>query len=77
MNNHGKYKKYHLLEENFSLETNYFFKELKPEKFVAIGEFLDEFFSKGESDTHSLEKYFGSIKNLHKSTKNIENLKKK
>jgi hypothetical protein len=71
-------KQFHLLDADFDPKKNYFFKEIKFEKFEEIGIFIDGYFKKGEMNKNHLEKYFvDNFPGMHKHTKNLEQLQKK
>ncbi len=66
-----------MLDPNFDPVKNYFFKEIKIEKFEEIGSYFDEYFEKGIMNKSNLEEYFNKFKSLSKLSKNLENLKTK
>lgn len=68
---------FHLLDPNFNPKKNYFFKELKAEKIEEIGNYIHEYFQKGDMNKVSLEKYLNTFPAIPKLTKNIENLQNK
>lgn len=71
--------RYHhnLLDQDFDPVKNYFFKEIKAEKFNEIGIFFEDYFKKGDMNKDALDKYFDAIKNMSRFTKNLENLQQK
>jgi len=68
---------FHLLDPDFDPKKNYFFKEIKIEKFEEIAVFFDNYFQKGEMNKDSLDKYFNGFPSMPKFTKNLENLQSK
>jgi hypothetical protein len=67
-------RKFHLLDPDYDTKKNYFFKEIKAEKFEEISNFMHEYFTKGEMSKDALERYFNTFPAMPKLTKNIENL---
>lgn len=70
-------KHFHLLDADFDPKKNYFFKEIKAEKFEEIASFMHEYFKKGETHKDHLEKYFNGLPAMPKFTKNLERLQAK
>ncbi len=71
----GNFKR-NLLDQNFDLEKNYFFKEVSSTQLNSIKEFVKTFFSEGKSEETVLKNFFNSYPVLRKGEGNIKALRK-
>ena len=74
-----QHNKYNLLQADFNPKKNYFYKEIKPERFTEMEKYFVEYFQKGEMNKINLDSFFSNYKyrSLGKLTKNLETMQTK